>query len=91
LTLIFGLDLDFVAAIRLSFRPESERQRRRSGEPALSDAEGNLLFPIHPQMWQPAGSCGRLWMEPETSLNSVILSVAERFANANRPAESKDP
>ena len=44
LTLIFGLDLDFVTAIRLSFRPESERQRRRSGESALSDGEGNLLF-----------------------------------------------
>ena len=28
-----------------SSRPEPERQRRRSGEPALSEVEGDLLFP----------------------------------------------
>ena len=27
-------------------RPEPERERWRSGEPALSEAEGNLLFPF---------------------------------------------
>ncbi len=42
-----AFDLAFEFDLRtlngLSFRPEPERQRRRSGEPALSEAEGNLL------------------------------------------------